>query len=252
MPAGYVEFEFDLPDALLASLIEIFDGTQGAPLVPDNVREIPEEQGVYMLLVREKIEYIGKTDAEAGLRKRLERHAWTIQHRRNLTTSDVSFRAVRVFVFTAMDLEAQLIRHYRRNHPLSWNLSGFGANDPGRNRDRTKQKPEGFDARYPIDTDQELDRKFPRKGSAAEIAAALKRALPYTFRFEGRLGSRQAHPDLETAQITLPKGKLTTRKVIESIIRALPSGWQATLLAGRIIMYRENVDYEFGTVIARK
>jgi hypothetical protein len=252
MPAGFVEFEFDLPDALLASLIRIFDRLDSVSLLPDNVSEIPEEQGVYMLLLKGKIVYIGKTDAEAGLKQRLERHAWTIRHRQNLSTSDVSFRAVRVFVFTPMDLEAQLIRHYRRTHPLSWNLSGFGSNDPGRNREKTIQKPEGFDALYPIDIDQEVDSTFPRKGTAGQIAAALKRALPYTFRFEG-LGarSRQPHHELQAAQVRLPQGALTTRKVIENIIQALPPGWQATLLGGRVIMYRENEMYEFGLIIAR-
>lgn len=161
MTAGFVEFEFNLPDALLASLINVFDKMSGAPLTPENVQKIPEAQGVYMLLMRGQIVYIGKTDAEAGLRRRLDRHAWTIQHRAGLTVAEVAFKAVRIFVFTAIDLETQLIRHYA---PVPWNNSGFGSNDPGRN---------------------------------------------------------------------------------------LPEGWQATALAGRIIVYHESVDYPFGVTIAR-
>lgn len=248
MPAGYVEFEFDLPDALLTGLVKFFDQMGSASLLPNRVGEIPEAQGVYMLLLKDKIEYIGKTDAEAGLNHRLDRHAWTIQHRRNLSVRDVSFKAVRLYVFTPMDLETQLIRHYRNTHPLSWNLSGFGANDPGRNRDKTKQRPEGFDARYPIDLDKELDSQFPKRGSGAEIAVALKQSLPYTLRIEG---GRQLHPEFANAQVALPRGTLTTRKVIQGIVGALPRGWQATVLSGRIIIYREKEEYEYGTIIAR-
>ena len=109
MTAGFVEFEFDLPDALLTSLVDVFGKIAGAPLMPANVTDIPEAQGVYMLLLRNEIVYIGKTDADAGLRKRLERHAWTIQHRSGLASTDVTFKAVRIFVFTAMDLLFKVI-----------------------------------------------------------------------------------------------------------------------------------------------
>jgi hypothetical protein len=251
MPQGFVDFEFDLADALLASLIKVFDKLESAPLLPNKVADIPEAQGVYMLLLEGKIIYIGKTDAEAGLRHRLERHAFTIQHRQNLSVRDVSFKAVRLYVFTPMDLETQLIKHYRKTGPVTWNKSGFGSNDPGRNRDNTKQRPKGFDALYPIDIDQNVLPTFPRKGTAATIAMELKKYLPYTFRFEGSGEGRQAHPELQNAQVNLPAGQLTTRAVVEGIIKLLPTGWQATILAGRIIMYRENQDYKFGTIIAR-
>ncbi|WGJ14992.1 GIY-YIG nuclease family protein [Methylocapsa sp. D3K7] len=249
---GFVEFEFDLPDALLTSLVDVFAHMEGAALVAVNVAEIPEAQGVYQLLLRDQIVYIGKTDAEAGLRKRLERHARTIQHRRNLHPAEVAFKAVRVFVFTAMDLEAQLIRHYGNVAPVPWNFSGFGSNDPGRERDTTNIRPEGFDALYPIDIDRDLDIVLPSTAQASTIITAMKDALPYTFRVEGQSrGSRRPHAEIESATVLLPTGPHSTRAVIDAIIRALPSGWQATALAGRVIMYRENREYPFGTVIAR-
>jgi hypothetical protein len=157
MPPGYREFEFDLPQALLAHLVRTFDSVEDAPLTPESVTEIPEAQGVYQLFHQRRLVYIGKTDAEAGLKQRLGRHAWTVQHRRNLDTSEVSFKAVRVFVFTALDLETQMIRHYRCTRPVPWNDSGFGSNDPGKERDTTNAKAEGFDAQFPVD----LDRTVP-------------------------------------------------------------------------------------------
>lgn len=253
MTAGFVEFEFDLPDALLQSLISIFDNLESAPLVRENVANIPDAQGVYQLRVDGQVVYIGKTDGEAGLRRRLARHAFTIQHRQNLTTADVTFKAIRVYVFTAIDLETQLIRHYRTIGTVAWNDSGFGSNDPGRRRDETDLKPEGFDALYPIDLDQIVNIPVQIGAPAAQILLALKSALPYTLRFEtlGR-GSRKAHPELESAIIRAPlQPPLTTRGLLLAVLAALPEGWQATLLAGRIILYRENKHYAFGIVVGR-
>ena len=79
MIAGYVEFEFDLPEALLARLVHVFADVTAAPLLPSIVAGIPEEQGVYQLFLDSggvhDLVYIGKTDAASGLRDRLSRHA---------------------------------------------------------------------------------------------------------------------------------------------------------------------------------
>jgi hypothetical protein len=251
-PPGYREFEFDLPQALLINLVRAFDSMEGASLMPDLVTAIPEAQGVYQLFHQGALVYIGKTDAQAGLRERLTRHAWTVQHRKNLDPAQVSFKAIRVFVFTAIDLETQLIQHYRASGPVAWNFSGFGSNDPGRERDTTNIKPEGFDAQFPVDLDRKVVLDVASPAFASEALTALRRALPYTFRFEsaGR-GSRKPHPDLEEAAVSLPSRVFTTRELLVHIARSLPPGWQATLLAGRVILYKENREYPFGEVIVR-
>ena len=250
MTPGYAEFEFDLPGALLERIVIAFANVEPATLSPENVANVDEAQGVYQLLVDGKLVYVGKTDADKGLRKRLERHAKTIQHRSNLKASDVTFRALRVFVFTAMDLEAQLIKYYGGT---AWQNSGFGSNDPGRNRDDTRLKQEGFDERYPIDVDHplgfEIDRE-PRE--AASILSELRRKLPYIIRYErsGR-SIKDAHPDLQQATVNLPVGPLTARKVVESVLAALPPGWQATDLRARLILYKESRNYAHGEVLGR-
>lgn len=250
--AGYIEFEFDLPGALLRSLTAVFDVMEAAALVQDNVLDVPEAQGVYQLLLRGELVYIGKTDAEAGLRKRLERHARTIRHRRNLDPNDVTFKAVRVFVFTAMDLESQLIKHYGAKSPVPWNNSGFGSNDPGRERDTTNLKPEGFDAQFPVDIDREIELSLPVPATATAALTILKEYLPYTVRVENAgKGSRKPHPDLVNTQMIPPAPPYTTRAFIEAVIRHLPPGWQATALPSRVILYKEKRDYAFGAVIAR-
>src|SRR5262245_61399412 len=134
MIPGYFEFEFDLPGALLAHLINILDGMKSAPLTDSSLTAIPEEQGVYQLFLNHQLVYVGKTDAEAGLFNRLKRHLGKVQHRIGLNSALVSYKAVRIFVFTPVDLETQLIKHYGGIKAVTWNGSGFGSNDPGRKR----------------------------------------------------------------------------------------------------------------------
>ena len=233
-------------------MIRAFDEMESASLSQAHLAAIPEAQGVYQLLLGNEIVYIGKTDAEAGLRKRLDRHAWSIQHRCGLEADQVSFKALRVFVFTAMDLENQLIGHYKKMSSLGWNDSGFGSNDPGRNRDKTRAKPGGFDTLFPIDLDREVFLEEAGAMKAFHALALLKREVPYTVRAElGSDGSRRLHPDLLSSEVYLEERGTTPRKLLTAIVNALPSGWQATRLAGRVILYKEVEEYPAGIVIAR-
>jgi hypothetical protein len=254
MTAGYRDFEFDLPGALLVRLVEVLDGMEAAPLDAVSLSSIPEQaQGVYQLFLDEDLVYIGKTDAEAGLGKRLGRHHEKIQHRNNLDPAQVFFKAVRVYVFTAVDLETQLINRYGGERKVTWNGSGFGSNDPGRERDTTKYKDDHFDVLYPIDIDRVLTVVPPAQGSAATILSALKNILPYTFRYENAGGrSRQPHPDLLAANVTLPiDAAVTARGVISAVVPRLPPGWQAVRFPSHIILYKDDKNYVYGTQIAR-
>ncbi|TPK63589.1 GIY-YIG nuclease family protein [Mesorhizobium sp. B2-4-19] len=241
---GYVEFEFDLPGALLARLIEVLDGLDTAPLNSASLQEVPEEQGVYQLLLDGQLVYVGKTDAEAGLQKRLFRHARKIMHRVGLDPARVSFKAVRIFVFTAMDLESDLIRHYGGVKSIDWNGSGFGSNDPGRQRDTTKVKPKNYDAKFPIDIDREMAFAIDHDETTASALARLKEALPYTFRYQ------REDVDFDKTTLAALGGPLTTRSAIRHIVEPLPQGWQATALPGYIILYKEKRDYPQAEVIA--
>jgi len=250
MIAGYREFEFDLPDALLKNLVTILDGIQKEPLRETQVAEIPDEQGVYQLFLDEEPVYVGKTDADAGLFKRLSRHSKKILHRNNLDPDRVFFKAVRIFVFTAVDLETDLIRHYGGNTGLAWNGSGFGSNDPGRERDTTNNKPENFDFQYPIDIDKPLGIELPASDTAANILALLRNGTPYTIRAQRPARRKVFHPDLETTTIENLAGLSTTREIIQQLTSQLPAGWQATKLLGYVILYKERKDYPQSEVIA--
>lgn len=250
MTDGYVEFEFDLPEALLERLVTVFGDMDAAPLAANQVAAIPEAQGVYQLFMDGQLSYIGKTDQEAGLKKRLTRHSLKIQHRLGLDPARVTFKAVRVFVFTAVDLETQLIKRYGVK---TWNGSGFGSNDPGRERDTTTYKADHFDALFPIDIDRVLPNLvLPAEASVAEIFRSLRAAIPFTFRAQNAGGrTREPHPDFAARLRIDPAMPLTARNVIVETLTVLPAGWQAVKLPSHIILYKDNKHYPSGEVLAR-
>lgn len=248
----FEELEFDLPSALLNQLVKLFEEMPEGPLDAATVQGIDDAQGVYQLFFNGALVYIGKTDAQAGLRARLLRHAIRIRSRRNLSHNTIGFKAVRVFVFTAMDLEELLIRHYKASPtPPTWNLSGFGSNDPGRNRDHTLLKDGHFDKSYPIDL--ELPVSIVLEGgeaSAADVLAQLKGQLDYNVRFEGASGkSKSPHPDLVAATVQLPKNNDTVLNILRRVKASLGSDWQITALPGYVIVYRESTNYKEGIKI---
>jgi len=236
------EFEFDLPAALLRDLVDLLDSMGSALLNTANVDCIPEEQGVYQLFLDDALVYVGKTDSEAGLNRRLGRHANKIQQRRNLDPGRVGFKAVRIFVFTAVDLEQQLIRHYScMRGALAWNNSGFGANDPGRERDTTTLKAGHFDLLYPIDIDVQLSAlEAGGELSVAEVLTTLKAVVPYVIRFQNEgAGSRKPHVDLVQNKIRMGGGARTARRVLELVREKLGNQWRVTVLPGYVIVYKE-------------
>lgn len=250
MTIGYIEFEFDLPGALLHRLVDVFSGIEPAALDSRVVVEIPDAQGVYQLFQEGRLVYVGKTDAEAGLRKRLLRHADKIQHRTGLDPSTITFRAVRVFVFTAVDLETQLIRYYAVK---TWNGSGFGSNDPGRERDTTTYKLDHFDAIYPINIDRTLDGlALPGEAIVAEFFSRLRAVLPYTFRMQNAGGkSRKPHPDLGAVVSVPEETPMSARGLIRALVPQLVAGWQAVKLPSHLILYKDDKVYPSGEVLAR-
>lgn len=255
-PEGFAEFEFDLPKALKSELIRVLDSIESGALQSTLTAQIPEAQGVYQIFRDGELVYIGKTDAEAGLRTRLTRHAKKIMHRPTLTGA-LRFKAVRIMVFTAMDLETQLIKHYRERAPTcsTWNGSGFGSNDPGRERETTNKRPEGFDSLHPIDIDHAAVLLEPGAMTVARALVALKAALPYTLRYEtkrsanGRALANRPHADFAATSVTIAAGPQTVRDLMRCIREALGPEWQATVFVSHVILYEERRPYQYGEVI---
>lgn len=239
--SGYAELEFDLPGALLAALLKHFDEMEAADLSVANAMAVPEQQGVYALYLKNprQLVYIGKTDSDLGLNGRLVRHARKILGRQNITPADIEFKAIRLFVFTAIDLETALIGNFGGVAQVKWNHSGFGSNDPGRRRDTSDYKEDHFDLLYPIEMD-ECFVDFPVGDyPISEIMQRLKRGLPYTLRFQ-RPGKTTFHPDYENSTVQVPKAGMTTREILSLCASKLPAQWHITALPSHIISYRND------------
>lgn len=241
---GYAEFELDIPEVMRTELPKYFDTLAAEPLIEANIAEIPQNaQGAYMLFLKDVLVYVGKTDAQAGFRNRLLRHSYNVQHRKNLNPADVGFKAIRIFVFSNFDLETMLIEEAEKKlgRP-AWNFSGFGSNDPGRNREN--QEPAQFDIDYPVDIDRSIDFFGPGTYNLLDAILRLKEGLPYLFRYDtGGRNYRLGHPEMGTGKVTIPVGEITTRTVINEIVSNLPSDWQVTVLPNRVILYKENIVY---------
>jgi hypothetical protein len=78
--------------------------------------------------------------------------------------------------------------------------------------------------------------------SAANILRTLKTGLPYLIRFQvPQRGSRVAHEDLESTQVTLdPLLPITPESIIAQTVRQLPIGWHATMLPSHVIIYKDD------------
>ncbi len=253
-PKGYIEYEIDVEKILRDELPAIIAAADAAPLTREAVNAMPERaKGAYVLYEDGRPVYAGKTDTRHGFRSRLGRHFETVQSRLNLDPDRLSFKAVRIMVFSNFDVEAILIKELRRQDEaaLAWNFSGFGSNDPGHNREA--QEPADFDKERPIDIDRPLP--FIEAGTTPllKFLIALKDGLTYDFRYQTdpKDKGKPSHyrvgevDQREAGDIALPDGPLTMREALRIVLEALPSGWVATVFPNRVILYREDVKYTY-------
>ncbi|WP_409346933.1 Eco29kI family restriction endonuclease [Paenibacillus sp. MBLB4367] len=241
MTHGFDEFELDIEKAFRDYLPPFILNVGDAPLTVENILAIPpNKNGVYLLLENQVIRYVGKTDSTAGFHSRLRRHQIHMNHRKNLDPSTITFKAVAIPVFKNADIETMLIDHYN----AQWNFSGFGSNDPGKNRD--DQDPADFDLQYPIDVDLPLSFLAAGIYECKELLKILARELPYTLRYE----KTRDQQDLDFS-INIPI-QSNLKYILQTIINEMPADkWQATVLYGRVILYPEHKLYRHTQFVIR-
>ena len=254
---GYHEFEIDVGKILKAELPGLIRNIADADLTLENVAQLPPKaKGAYVLLQSGHLVYAGKTDASHGFRDRLRKHAQNVQHRRNLDPRTISFKAVRIMVFSNFDVEAILIKELRKGDStlLPWNFSGFGSNDPGHRREH--QEPAKFDLECPLDLDRPLEFVSAGTYCVRDLLVILKRKLPYYFRYETDVSGKKAnsqptyasmtvgHAEQRAAVVVIGNEHPTLAGILKAVVDVLPkSAWQATVFPGRVILYRENISY---------
>jgi hypothetical protein len=253
-PRSFTEFDFDLARAVLDQLVEAFAALPVGTLNPTTLRHMHKGQGVYQLYIADELRYIGKAN---HLAKRLERHHRELSARQNIDVTKLGFKALYIHRnWTTWTTEEAMIRHFSGT-PL-WNTSGFGSNDPGHNREDTAEE-DTFNNQYPINPNIICDWIGPQTSSAWDVLSELKnsRKLPYLFRFHRvtrrfhRDIDREAERQLKETRITIPLAGMMVRELLIEIAKQLGAGWQATQFKGRLILYKEHVDYNHGTVLWR-
>lgn len=238
------EFKLSITKALADQLGQTLVSLEVAPLTAINVLKVQARSGIYELFEKSETDsqmsrvYVGK--AKSDLRTRLTQHLLKLSGRENLSPNSIFFKTV--YVDEDLDAaapERMLIDRYRRDSSVPWNTNGFGNKDPGRNRDKTLVKGNHFDALHPIDLNYRPADWAMHDKSAPTILSTLdllKKATPYNIRF-------QDHPDLATPLTRPLETPVTVAVWLETIIDALPEGWQATALPGYAIVYLETQTY---------
>lgn len=235
MGQSVADFDFDMPRAILEQLAEAFRKLPVGKLDLATLSGVADRQGVYQLYVCNKLVYLGKADSD--LKSRLTRHFYTLKGRAGLKIEDCGFKGLYLHDNWAASLhEANMLRLYRGE--AAWNNSGFGSNDPGRNRDTTEYPDDAFDVVYPIDLDVPTSLKAGDY-DLWQLLGALKDDAPYVFRFETGPTRGKPHADYAKLLVNLPRDGMTFREVLLAVCKKLPKGWQATAIPSRVILYKE-------------
>jgi hypothetical protein len=229
-------FTFDLTGALARQLEAALPGLTQARLSLDALERIQQVPGIYQLYLRGELIYIGKADK--SLRGRLAEHHKKISGRLRISIEDMSFTGLYLEgTWIPVGPEQMLINMRKKmtgTEPL-WNTNGFGMNDPGKERDTTNFKSSHFDAMYPADLGYVIKPLERGTYPVSQLLSALKQVLPYVFRYENQWAR---HPDYLNSQVIIPQNPITAAQVFNSLVDALPPGWQITALPGYVIMYK--------------
>jgi hypothetical protein len=243
MPASG-DFKLSISRALTDQLHDALHQLEPAPLTGANLASIEQRQGVYQLYLVGDLVYVGS--ASASLRDRLTEHMNKLAGRQNIAAPEVRFTCLYVDEdLTVLAPEDRLIRVFQDEGSCAWNGQGFGLHDPGRNRDNTVLRSDHFDSMYPIRLDWVCESIAAGTYTALELLVALKRDLPYNFRYQSDVTAREEYA---YTLVEVPKDNMIALALFKLLAAALPA-YQITVLPGYTIMYEESREYPQGHVI---
>ncbi len=160
--------------------------------------------------------------------------------RKGISLDEMSFRCLFVEEdLSAVSPEKMLIKRHLQGGKIVWNNRGFGNNDPGRERDTTRNKENHWDLEFPIDISRDIGNLRPGRWALRDLLEEVKARLPFNFfRFQ-----RNA-VDVNGLTIVVPDAELSVDDVFRLISRVLPREWQIAALVGWVIMYKDR-DQEY-------
>jgi hypothetical protein len=238
-------FDFDLPGAVTEHLERRLNAMPSSVLTENALNELSKfqrqqkiGQGVYELLIRNEVVYVGKAD---DVRQRLTQHFRKLRGRQKINLEGIRYKCLLLpRSWSASANEKLLVAHYKAKGECKWNGAGFGPKDVGQKRDDTE--PNWFDREYPINADYACP-AVPDKVTLAGLLTMLKAELPFTLRYQ--IDSSQS-----ALQIELKRVPRTARALIGKAVQALGPEWQATIFASHITLYKRRQAYRHGEIIA--
>ena len=239
-------FEFDIATPLFEQLAADFELLTPYPLQPESLETVENRPGLYGLHYQGSLVYVGKADESA--RERLGKHRRQLEGRIGITPEEVSFRCLH-FAHTWDPFKPE--SHMIRTYSPSWNLRGFGPNDPGRMRDKTRLKDNHWHVQYPINPDYRCEGIPEGDYDVLELLRLVCKEAPYWVRFQGNRSGKteeeqqlheEAHRDFSASRIvSIPAERMCVKDLICLAVQALPCprDWQVTILPSHLLVYKE-------------
>lgn len=240
------QFRLSITEALSKQLYAALSRLEPAPLTQANLDALapqaeklglPSMAGVYQLFRQEpgkerQLAYVGKADEP--LPKRLGNHLYKLSGREKISIEEMSFKCLFVEEdLSSVSPEKMLIKEHLKTGEVIWNNRGFGNNDTGRNRDRTKIKNTHFDLGFPIDLSRKVLGISPGVQSMHSVLWEIKRGIPFLFRFKYSSA-------FKTRMVTVPDGDMTADEAFRFVAQHLDGKWQICGLLGWVIMYDDS------------
>jgi hypothetical protein len=239
-------FEFDIATSLFQQLSSDFDLLSPLPLLGLNLTAVEERPGIYGLHHNGSVVYIGKADDSA--KSRLEKHHRQLQGRIGISPEEVGFRCLHfAHTWDAFKPESHMISLYSP----SWNSRGFGPNDPGRRRDKTRLAENHWHVLYPVNPEYVCSEIPSGTYDVLGLLRLVCRHAPYWIRFQGNRNGEtdeerrlyeEAHADFSASRIIIiSEAGMSVRSLLLIAVQSLPAPneWQLTLLPSHILLYRE-------------
>ncbi|MFF5264313.1 hypothetical protein ACFY4C_35765 [Actinomadura viridis] len=239
------QFRLSITEALSTQLYAALDRLEPAPLTQANLDALPAKaqklglpsmSGVYQLFRQEpgkerELTYVGKADQP--LHKRLGDHLFKLSGRTGISLDEMSFRCLFVEEdLSAVSPEKMLIKRHLKTGRIVWNNRGFGINDPGRERDTTRNKENHFDLEFPIDLSRRVIGLRSGPQSLQSVLQAIKDGLPFNFRFQRSAGFRAKN-------VIVPEAEMSADQAFLFVSQNMPEEWQISALVGWAIMYKD-------------
>jgi hypothetical protein len=260
-PPGSGSFEFDLAGPFFAQVFTRLQQVQAVPLDIPHVGAIREEPGVYILYMGEQPVYVGKADD--SIKVRLTKHLRTLGGCQNINLAEMWFKCLYVAAtWSPLNYEEAVMEKLGTKRMPGWNNKGFGSNEPGVIRGKTRFKEGHFYRRFPIRKDWRCTGIPSGRRPAFKVLQEIKENVPFWFKFPGyripRVGAEdgevesqeQARRELQETSIDVPDNDMLARDLLLLVARNLPGTWQATLMGSHMLLYKEeNAVYPMMEVI---